>query len=362
MRTPSKILPPDDLKVRVISRPAPPPAPPAAADAAAEAARALSRVTARGAAPAATRAPAPAAKATAASVPDATPAAKPAANANRASRSPAAPAPAAAAHAAAIEERKPRLSWGRFGFTLMIVALVLGWFLPTEHYISPTRGIGYWLGIIGGSLMLLLLVYSARKHFSWLSWLGSTPSWFQFHMVLGILGPLCILYHANFNTGAANSNVALFAMLTVASSGFVGRYLYSHIHNGMYGEKLELSELQAGAARLREVSGSVGFLPELVARLEAAEQRVLASGPHLSVLGWFRPVVVGFAARIARWRLHFYIEHALKASARRSPVIAAEANRRHARISTGGSLRPSAWRTSRATSGCSRSGTRCTSP
>jgi hypothetical protein len=209
----------------------------------------------------------------------------------------------------------------------MVIALVLGWFMPTDRYISPTRGAGYWLGIIGGSLMLLLLVYSARKHFTWLSWLGSTPSWFRFHMVLGILGPLCILYHANFSTGAANSNVALFSMLTVAGSGFIGRYLYSHIHNGMYGRKLELTDLQAGAARLREVSGSVGFLPELVARLEAAEQRVLASGPRLSVLGAFRPIVVGAAALRARWRLHFYIRHSLAASARRSPVIAAEAKR-----------------------------------
>ena len=36
----------------------------------------------------------------------------------------------------------------------------------------------------------------------------------------------------SFSTGAANSNVALFSMLTVAGSGFIGRYLYAHIHHG----------------------------------------------------------------------------------------------------------------------------------
>jgi hypothetical protein len=213
------------------------------------------------------------------------------------------------------------------GFAALVAVLYLGWSQPTERYITPTRGVGYALGIIGGSLMLLLLVYSARKHFRWLSFLGPTPAWFRFHMVLGILGPLCILFHSNFRTGATNSNVALFCMLTVAGSGFVGRYLYSHIHFGLYGRKLELGELQASASGLRALSGSVGFLPDLVARLETAEQRLLTCGPQLSLLGFLRPVAVRFAAFKARWQLHRYIRRGLRASARKSAVVAAEAKR-----------------------------------
>jgi hypothetical protein len=326
MRAPNKPLPPEDLKVRVISRPADSPL--AAVTEASRTRTPSHNGGSAAATPAAQTATRTNRSHNGAPTSTARAAAPPAASEAPAPRAPApSPAPAPPARAAAVAERKRLLSWGNFGFLLMVVALIAGWFLPTQRYLSPTQGLGYWLGIIGGSLMLLLLVYSARKHFTWLSWLGPTPSWFRFHMVLGILGPLCILYHANFATGAANSNVALFAMLTVAGSGFIGRYLYSHVHNGLYGHKLELTDLQEGAARLREVSGSVGFLPELVARLEAAEKRVLASGPHLSTLGVFKPVVVGASALIARWRLHFYIRHALIASARRSPVIKAEAKR-----------------------------------
>ena len=119
-------------------------------------------------------------------------------------------------------------------------------YFPTERYITPNRGIGYALGIIGGSMMLLLLLYSARKRFRWLKFLGPTVGWFRFHMVLGVLGPLCILYHSNFGLGATNSNVALFSMLTVAGSGLIGRYIYSRIHHGLYGSKATLSELRAG--------------------------------------------------------------------------------------------------------------------
>jgi len=133
------------------------------------------------------------------------------------------------------QQRKGLLSTGRLFFVLVCALLYLGWSTQTERYINPNRGVGYALGIIGGSLMLLLLVYSLRKRWNWLSFLGSTPGWFRFHMVLGIAGPLCILYHSNFGTGATNSNVALFSMLTVAGSGLIGRYIYVHIHHGLYG-------------------------------------------------------------------------------------------------------------------------------
>ncbi|HTD12963.1 MAG TPA: hypothetical protein VK676_12930 [Steroidobacteraceae bacterium] len=223
--------------------------------------------------------------------------------------------------------RKRGLSSGAW-FTLVVCALlVLGWSVQTERYITPKRGFGYLLGIVGGSLMLLLLVYSLRKRLPWLGFLGSTPSWFRFHMVLGVVGPLCILYHANFSTGATNSNVALFCMLTVAGSGLIGRYIYVHIHHGLYGRKLGLGELRAGADGLRGLSGSVGFLPELVTRLEQAERRLLGAGPRLSVLGFAKPAMVGVAAFKVRWQLRRYIRRSLRASARTSPVIAAEHKR-----------------------------------
>ena len=206
-------------------------------------------------------------------------------------------------------------------FVLVCVALFYGWNSQTERYINPNRGLGYALGIIGGSLMLLLLVYSLRKRWEWLKFLGSTPGWFRFHMVLGVVGPLCILYHANFSTGAANSNMALFSMLTVAGSGFIGRYFYAHVHYGLYGRKLELSDIRAGAEKLRSLSGTMSFLPELVGRIEAAEQRLLDTGPHLSLLGFAKPPVVALATVWERWRLHRYLRRALKASARSSPVL-----------------------------------------
>ncbi|HZF16692.1 MAG TPA: hypothetical protein VE046_12175 [Steroidobacteraceae bacterium] len=215
----------------------------------------------------------------------------------------------------------------RVFFTIAIVAIYLGWKLPTERYLTPKSGFGYALGIIGGSLVLLLLLYSVRKRVSWLGFLGSVNKWFEVHMVLGVLAPICILYHANFSLGATNSNVAFWSMMIVAASGLVGRYIYSHIHFGLYGRKMSLGELRASSQRLRTLESTVAFLPELVGRLEREERRMLASGPRLPVLGILKPAGVALNALRARWHLRAYVRRSLRMAARRSTTIAAQRRR-----------------------------------
>jgi hypothetical protein len=219
------------------------------------------------------------------------------------------------------------LTGARVLFVAVAALLYLGWYLPTERYITPQRGFGYALGIIGGSMMLLLFVYSARKRIRRLTFLGPTVGWFRFHMALGVLGPLCILYHANFSLGATNSNVALVSMLTVAGSGLAGRYIYSRIHHGLYGSKVTLGELQVGAGSLHALSGSVSFVPELVGRLELAERRMLAAGPNVPLISLIKPAVVSALALRSRWALRRYVSGALRAAARNSAAVAAQRSR-----------------------------------
>ncbi len=213
-------------------------------------------------------------------------------------------------------------------FSLAIIALLcVGLAFPTERYLTPKRGVGYALGIIGGSLMLILLLYSARKRIKWLEFLGPTPAWFRFHMVLGIVGPLCILYHSNFSLGATNSNVALFCMLTVSGSGLIGRYIYSRIHHNLYGSRLSLGELRKGAEALRTASGTFAFLPELPERLDKAETRLLSAGPTVPILGAIRLGVTSWISSIERRRLRTYIRAKLREGSRRSAAVAAESPR-----------------------------------
>jgi hypothetical protein len=54
-----------------------------------------------------------------------------------------------------------------------------------------------------------------------------------------------ILFHCNFHLGATNSDVALFSMLIVATSGVIGRYIYTRISHGLYGARATFAELHA---------------------------------------------------------------------------------------------------------------------
>lgn len=217
----------------------------------------------------------------------------------------------------------PAFLWSRLAtpagaFVLIsVAALYLGWrVIPLDRYLTPERGIGYALGIVGGSLMLLLLLYPARKRLRWLGFIGSVKAWFQLHMVMGIVGPLLVLYHSNFSLGAMNSNVALVCMLVVSGSGLVGRYLYTKIHEGLYGHESTLAELQQRAARLRQVSLSVPFLAELLQCLDDEERWLLnvVDGRFLLM----QPFYASWLSYGARWRLQRLARKATRTADRHS--------------------------------------------
>jgi hypothetical protein len=162
-------------------------------------------------------------------------------------------------------------------FGLLTVLLIsLGWLVHEEQYYTPEEGIGYWFGIVGGSLMLALLLYPLRKKIHFMRSWGSVRHWFQVHMVFGVLGPLFILYHCNFQLGAVNSNVAFFAMLLVMGSGIIGRYIFVRINYTLHGEQVTVQELQrlTGISR-SEMEETAYITPGLKDFLEKFEQREL---------------------------------------------------------------------------------------
>ena len=214
----------------------------------------------------------------------------------------------------------PRQATRRSGITLpqvfslvTLALLIWGYRFPTEQYLTPQSGAGYAFGILGGSAMLLLLVYPLRKRMRWLAFMGTTKRWFQAHMALGVVGPVLVLFHANFSLGATNSNVALACMLIVSGSGLFGRYFYTRIHHGLHGRKANLAELRAYAEKLRWVTSNVDFLPGLVGRIEVEEQRIVGRCERTLLLA--RPLVGAVGVLLARRRLRHYVTGALRASA-----------------------------------------------
>ncbi len=162
-----------------------------------------------------------------------------------------------------------------YGYSFTVIACGLGWLLRDYKLISPEDGLGYWLGIVGGSMMLVLLLYPLRKRIRALRFLGGTQQWFRMHMILGVLGPVLVLFHSNFQLGSFNSRVALYCMLLVAGSGVIGRHIYAHIHNGLYGRKTTLKEMRNDLSlSLEKSQGLATLLPTLTRRLETLSTQV----------------------------------------------------------------------------------------
>lgn len=178
-----------------------------------------------------------------------------------------------------------------FGFSAMVfMAVFIGWRLRDYRLISAENGIGYWLGITGCGMLVLLLVYPMRKRIKALRKIGSVKAWFRSHMLLGVFGPLCILFHSNFHLGSLNSRVALFSMLTVSISGVAGRYFYGKIHHGLYGKKADLSQLRNVLEEEKEnLSSQSELLGDVNERLMALSKQVLI--PPTTLTGSIRRVV-----------------------------------------------------------------------
>ncbi|MES9831130.1 MAG: hypothetical protein ABW139_02710 [Candidatus Thiodiazotropha sp. DIVDIV] len=178
------------------------------------------------------------------------------------------------------------------GFTLFsLLLLYMAWLNHTQAVWTAESGWGYWLGIVGGSMMLLLLLYPMRKRLHFMSnWL-TVKFWFRLHMVFGVMGPVLIMMHSSFHIGSMNGQVALYSMLIVAISGLFGRYFYTRIHYGLYGKKATFASLHADSKVLKKKLGRLFELqPKAHELMKQYEKDVMSapSGPISSAKHWVK--------------------------------------------------------------------------
>ena len=175
------------------------------------------------------------------------------------------------------DEGTPFWYW-LFVFAGLSVALMVansGWY-------SFKSDFAYWIGVTGGSMMLLLFLYPLRKRFRWMESTGAINAWFGLHIVFGVCGPFLIIVHSTLELRSMNALIAFACMCLVAVSGLVGRFLYMHVHRGM-SEQLEVIE------DLKEEEGDYtqvmqqrfSGVPELRRMLEEFERDALARAPSV---------------------------------------------------------------------------------
>jgi hypothetical protein len=221
-----------------------------------------------------------------------------------------------------------RINSAQLGYAFAAGTIGIGWLLTRERILfHPLYGAGYWLGIVGASLMAVLLLYPVRKRVRFLRRFGATRHWFQMHMIFGVAGPILILYHCNFRFGSVNSTIALICTLLVAGSGLVGRYIYRHLYSDLDGHRLKLQELIANAkVDSNERMHMSALVPDLLKKMSEYDSKVLIPPPSfLSSL--LLPVRLAFSTRIAALRLALYARRQIATRATESDVVAQQRQR-----------------------------------
>lgn len=158
---------------------------------------------------------------------------------------------------------------GSAGWAYYILPLNERPFSPEYNTFKPSGTVGHALGISGATLITVgVAMYSSRKRIRALWKLGKLSRWLEVHIFMCLLGPLLIIYHSTFKAGGIAA-ISFWTMLSVASSGIVGRFLYALIPRDSAGAELsgeqviaELNKLSAGvashpggAALLKEIQG-----------------------------------------------------------------------------------------------------------
>jgi thioredoxin reductase/ferredoxin len=138
--------------------------------------------------------------------------------------------------------RKARARVAATLFSLVGVAVVGGllavgykyYLLPRElRYSSPDHATmkpsglwGHGIGILATMFMLLNFVYPMRKRLKWFKGRGSIAPWLRFHVFVGIMSPLVILFHTAFQWGNQLATSTYVSVVVVVATGLVGRYIY----------------------------------------------------------------------------------------------------------------------------------------
>jgi len=202
---------------------------------------------------------------------------------------------------------------------------------PLYWQLKPGGSWGLAFGIAGAAMMIVMLLYSVRKRFALLRRLGPVSDWLDFHILLGLCGPLFILLHSSFKVQGLVA-LSFWSMVAVATSGIAGRYLYRQIPHSNAGDELSLAEVEKLDQELaRQLMDEVGLDTDAIRQLDAVAE--IGTGAKQSLFGMvlrFPYDTLALRFRLRRFRRDFpAVDRRLR---RRFELLATHKVRLHRRI------------------------------
>jgi hypothetical protein len=105
-------------------------------------------------------------------------------------------------------------------------------------------------GYTGTALMITGMMYVWRRRFHFMRNVGSLRSWFEWHVLTGVLGPSFILLHSAAKLDNWVS-LGFWSMIITVVSGLLGRYLTTQIEERASTAAVEVLDIDRQLAQLR---------------------------------------------------------------------------------------------------------------
>src|SRR5271165_4073708 len=148
-----------------------------------------------------------------------------------------------------------------YGFDYYKLSAIDRPFSPKHHMLRPSGPIGLYLGFAGVALFVGISLYPIRKHWKWLSTIGSTRHWLDIHVLMGLTAPFIIAFHSTLKFKGI-AGMAFWIMFAVSASGVVGRYLYAQIPRKVTTAELSMKEVQELQETLAQQLAAQNLLPQ----------------------------------------------------------------------------------------------------
>ncbi|MCB9653634.1 MAG: 4Fe-4S dicluster domain-containing protein [Deltaproteobacteria bacterium] len=146
----------------------------------------------------------------------------------------------------------------------------------TELVYSAVSGMGRWMGYIGAIMMTISALYTMRLHVPGLRRVGSAKTWFDFHVVFGLAGPILSLLHTNLNIFDPNKwlHAALWwSIASIVFSGLVGRFLYTLIPRLETATRREQKRLDDGIQQVADQWASMTVSANVLSQFLKAQEK-----------------------------------------------------------------------------------------
>ena len=197
-----------------------------------------------------------------------------------------------------------------YGLTYYILPADARLLSPRHAVLKPSGRIGNALGIVGGVLLLLMYLYPLRKKWKWLSRQGKTKNWLDYHILMGLVGPVLITFHSSFKLSGV-AGFAYWSMIAVVASGIVGRYLYGRIPRKLGAVEMSVDEAGQLCADLALQIRAQNVLTEeelrpLLALPSLDEVRAMPLGKALVVIVAL-DVRRSWALLLLRWKVGVHV-------------------------------------------------------